>query len=279
MKFSVLLSVYLKERSENLKDALESVVAQTLKPDEIILVVDGPITSALRNEIDLFKDNHPNLLTEVNLKENTGLGNALGVGLQYCQYDLVARMDTDDIAQHTRFEKQIAFLKANENIAVVGSNVEEFNKIPGDLQVHKQMPECGKPLLAYAKYRNPLNHPSIIFRKAAVLASGSYDNQIPLFEDYSLFIRMLKNGYEFYNIQEDLVYFRVGDGLENIKRRSGMHYVRNEIKFLTYAYRIHFLTSAEFCKSFSAKILLRLFPGSVVLWFYKKFLRRQRNRS
>lgn len=277
MKFSVLLSVYLKERPDNLKDALQSMVKQTLIPDELIMMVDGPITDELTQVISVFKANYPELLKTIALEENSGLGNALKIGMQHCQYDIVARMDTDDISLPSRFEKQISFLKANPHIAVVGSNVEEFNKIPGDLKIHKRMPESGEALLIYAKYRNPLNHPSIMFRKAAVLDSGGYDDRIPLFEDYSLFARMLKKGYEFYNIQEDLIYFRVGDGLENIKRRSGLHYVRNEIKFLKYAYEIKYLNSFEFCKSLIIKILLRLFPGPVVLWFYKKFLRGQGN--
>jgi len=272
MEFSVLMSVYFKEEPSFLKEALLSIRNQTRRPGEIILMIDGGISSALEQVIDHFKRINPGLLKTFGIPSSAGLGNALKLGLNHCQHEIVARMDSDDIAVPSRFAKQFEFLKNNHDIAIVGSNIEEFNNLPGDLKRYKIMPENETEIVRYAKYRNPLNHPTIMFRKDAVISSGSYNGDFELFEDYSLFIRMLVQGHKFHNIQENLLYFRIGDGLANIRRRSGMHYVMKELKFLKYAY-IKFINLAEYFNSLIMKIFLRLVPPKIVLWFYKKFLR------
>jgi len=277
MKFSVLISVYFKENPVFFRAALESIVTQDLLPDEIVLVEDGPISEALAHVIADFKKRYPRLFIVVPLEQNMGLGNALRIGLAACNYEIVARMDTDDICAPNRFRKQIDFLRLHDDIAVVGTNIEEFNNVPGDLGSLRIMPEGGKKLLKFARYRSPVNHPSIMFRKSRVLAAGSYSGDILLWEDFALFIRMLKQGDQFHNIQEILLYFRVGTGIETIKRRSGWHYFKSEWKFSLYALKIKHLSYWEWCSYIILKLPLRLLPPRLVLLIYTRLLRKRNN--
>jgi len=275
MQFSVLMAVYNQEKPAYFEAALKSVVEQTLLPNEIVLIIDGPISTELQTVIDHFKLNYPHLFQIILLDKNMGLGYALQIGVLACSYEIIARMDTDDIALPQRFQKQIDFLKENKSFAIVGANVEEFNSIPGDSKIFKRMPEKGQELIDYAKYRNPFNHPTIVFRKSAVIAAGNYTSEIRLFEDYMLFIRMLLKSYQFYNIQEDLLYFRVGNKSEYIKRRSGLHYLKKELRFLIYAKRLKYLNEWEFIRSICTKPIIRILPTPIILWGYKFFLRKQ----
>jgi hypothetical protein len=182
-------------------------------------------------------------------------------------------MDTDDICAINRFEKQIKFLDINSNIDLVGSNVEEFNNVPGDLKRYRKMPEQGEALRKYSRFRNPVNHPSVMFRKDKVLEAGNYNGEILLFEDFSLFIRMLSKGGKFYNIQECLLYFRTGIGIEVIKRRSGWFYIKNEWKFSKLALKIGSLNTFEWIFYVLTKLPLRILPPKVILYIYNQFLR------
>jgi glycosyltransferase involved in cell wall biosynthesis len=271
--FSVLISVYSKENPIFFRQALDSLMNQTKIPKEIVLVKDGPLTMALDDVITEFTGNHPNLFKIVSLPKNKGLGNALAIGLLECSNELVARMDTDDICVMNRFEKQIDFFKQNPNIDVVGSNVEEFNIEPGDLKRYRKMPRKGDTLLRYSKFRNPLNHPTVMYRKSKVLEAGNYNGEILLFEDFSLFIRMISNGSVFYNIQESLLNFRVGVGIDVIKRRSGFLYVKNEWKFSLLSLKIGHLNFLEWLFYVFTKLPLRLLPSKIILFVYNTFLR------
>lgn len=271
--FSVLLSVYIKENPFFLKESLNSIINQSLVPNEIILVKDGPVTIELNSVINFFIIQYPKLFKIINLPENKGLGNALSVGVLECSYEIVARMDTDDICDKYRFEKQLKFLELNPDIDLVGSNIEEFNRVPGDLNRFRIMPEKGNAIMKYSKYRNPVNHPSVMFRKSKVLAAGNYKSDILFFEDFSLFIRMLQNGSKFYNLQENLLHFRTGVGIDVIKRRSGWFYLKNEWKFSLLSLKLKNLNYLEWIFYVFTKLPLRLLPPRVILFVYNKLLR------
>jgi len=273
--FSVLMSLYIKDNPKYLEEALASILCQTMQPSEIVLVFDGQISKECNNVIQNYNENNPGLFKIIALPVNKGLGHALGVGINHCSFDLVARMDSDDICDKTRFEKQVVFLNDRQDINAVGSNIEEFNENPGDLGKLRIMPKEGEPILKYAKYRNPMNHPSVMFRKSAVLDSGNYNGDIKLFEDYDLFTRMLLKGHKFYNIQQVLLHFRVGDGLQTIKRRSGWHYIKSEISFLKHAHHIGHINRLELAKSLLIKIPVRILPAPIVLRLYNSFLRKK----
>lgn len=273
MKFSVLISVYIKENPIFFKQALDSIICQTLLPDEIVLIKDGPLTFDQEKVIDDFVLKFTNKVKIISLPENKGLGNALSIGVLECSNNLIARMDTDDICVLDRFEKQINFLNKNPNIDLLGTSIEEFNLVPGDLNRLRILPQNGKKLIKFSKYRNPINHPSIMFRKDKVIAVGNYQSDILLFEDYSLFIKMIRNNANLYNIQEPLLFFRVGRGIETIKRRSGFHYLKNEWKFSLLSFKIGHINFFEWLFYIFTKLPFRMLHPRIVLYVYNNFLR------
>lgn len=270
IQFSVLLSVYFKENPVFLEKALESLFKQTLLMDEIVLVKDGVLSCELNTIIDNYVKKYPNLIKVVTLEKNVGLGKALNFGLEYCSNEIVARMDTDDICYPDRFERQIHFLKQNQEISVVGGSIQEFNERIGDLNQIRRLPFTNKELLAFSKYRNPLNHPTVMFKKSHILSVGSYQDML-FFEDYYLWVRLLKKGYMLANIQEPILHFRVGNDM--IGRRKGLKYALLEMKFLKKIREIKYISNKEYIISILTKIPLRFFPKKILKLLYKKLLR------
>lgn len=268
--FSVLISVYSKENFIYLRDALDSVLNQTLVPNEIVLVKDGPLTEELESVISKYVFEYPAIFKIITLAENKGLGNALAVGINACTYKLIARMDSDDICFHDRFEKQINHMMKNSVVSVLGTSIREFNVKPNDLDTHRRLPVDFNAIKKFAKFRNPLNHPSVMFKKADVLAVNSYLN-MPFFEDYFLWIRLIKNGYIIENLYEPLLHFRVGNDM--IGRRHGLLYLKSELRFLAAAKSLNFINSFQYIVSILLKTPLRLIPKSLLLFIYRKFLR------
>lgn len=270
MGLSVLMSLYINVDEDQLKDAFNSIVNQSFIASQIIFVIDGPINIGINNFIQTIK-NHPKIeIKVIYLNKNVGLGIALSEGLKYCTSELIARMDADDISYPTRFQKQIEFMYNNPEISVLGSWVTEFNTIPGDLNRVKKVPEDHQAILTYSKYRNPLNHPSVVFRKSHVLAAGSYQS-MPFFEDYFLWARMIKLGYKIHNLEESLLHFRVGNSM--IGRRHGFRYLIHEFNFLISVRKMKFLSLTEFISNLIIKLPLRIIPLSLLKLIYKTFLR------
>ena len=182
MNFNVLISVYFKEKPKYLEICLQSIMVQTLKPDEVVLVEDGPISAELKAVVEQFRDALN--IVSVPLAENVGLACALNEGLKHCKHELVARMDSDDIALPARFEKQVVFMQSNPDIAASSGVIEEFDEA-GLVTTKRVLPLVHSEIVAFAKKRSPLSHPAVIFRKSAVLDVGGY----PLFrnaQDYAL---------------------------------------------------------------------------------------------
>ena len=269
MRFSVLLSVYYKESYFAFCKSLDSIFTQTTCPDEVILVEDGPLSSELNDIISEYSAKYPTLKI-IPLPTNQGLGKALNEGLKHCSYDIVARMDTDDIAKPERFEKQLAVFKKHPDIDVVGAWIDEFENDISSVRSVRKLPEHQCDILTFAKRRNPINHPVVMFRKSAVLAAGGYQH-FPLFEDYYLWIRMLINGAKFYNIQESLLYFRFSSKM--FKRRGGWKYAMNEFRFQWMMRKLHFISILEFIQNVFVRFLTRIVPNFLREIMYKKLLR------
>ena len=269
MRFSVLLSVYYKESYSAFCKSLDSIFTQTTCPDEVILVEDGPLGSDLNDIISEYSAKYPTLKI-IPLPTNQGLGKALNEGLKHCSYDIVARMDTDDIAKPDRFEKQLAVFEKYSDIDVVGARIDEFEDDISDVKSVRKLPELPDDIRQFAKRRNPINHPVVMFRKSAVLAAGGYQH-FPLFEDYYLWIRMLMNGAKFYNIQESLLYFRFSP--EMFKRRGGWRYVISELHFLQKMRQMHFISFSEFMQNLFVRFSIRLIPNSLRAIIYTKLIR------
>lgn len=271
MNFSVLMSVYCKERPEYLKLSIESILNQTLMPSELVIVKDGPLGEELDSTIYDFESNYQELIKVVNLEKNVGLGEALQIGLINCSHPIVARMDTDDICLPYRFERQIEYLEMNPSVDVVGSWVEEFN---GDISIEsnliKKVPIDYEIINRKARYRNPINHMSVVFKKQAVTDSGNYQ---PLLwnEDYYLWVRMISKGYRITNLPEVLVYVRAGDDM--YRRRSGVKYIQSEIKLQKKMLDLKFINYMDFLINISIRTIIRLIPNNWRSFVYQKLLR------
>ncbi|MCC8069845.1 MAG: glycosyltransferase [Ruminococcus sp.] len=269
MPFSVLLSLYKKESPIFLRQSLDSLFNQTLLPSEVVLVLDGPIGDELNEVVEDYR-NHYSILKVYPQKVNKGLGKALNIGLNKCQNELVARMDTDDIAKPERFEKQIAFLEEHPEIDALSCWIDEFEDNVTNIKSTRKLPESPNELFEYAKKRCPLNHPSVVFRKSAVERAGNYQ-PFPLFEDYFLWVRMLMNGSKFYNLQESLLWFRTSP--EMFKRRGGWKYALDELRLQKGLRKIGFINYTEYLKNITIRFTVRIMPNNLRTFVYKKLLR------
>lgn len=269
MKFSVLLSVYNKEKPLSLKQCFDSLLSQTLLPNEIILVKDGPLNSELEKIISIYTKKN-SIIKVVSLEKNLGLGKALNEGLKHCSFDLIARMDTDDISKPNRFEKQIEVFQNNPEIDVCSAWIEEFEDDLNHILSTKRLPEKHEDIKQYAKSRCPINHPVAMFKKKSVINAGGYLH-FPLYEDYYLWIRMLKNGARFYNIQESLLYFRISPDM--FKRRGGLKYAITEFRFQKLLLKMDMISIIIFFKNVIIRFPIRIAPNFIRSIIYKKILR------
>jgi len=271
-KVSILMSVYIKEDPENFKTCLQSMVDQTLKADEIVLVKDGPLTNKLEAVIDEYAKKYENLFKVVSLSQNVGLGEALNIGIQQCSNQLIARMDTDDIAVADRIEKQVSYLALHPETAIVGSDIIEFETSIDNVIAYKIVPHTHDEIISFAKRRNPFNHMTVMYRKEAVLQVGNY---LPLngYEDYYLWVRMLKSGVRTHNLSEVLVYARAGH--EMYYRRGGWKYLLDGVKAQKQIYEVGLMSKKDFAIRLVGQIVVNSSPNKLRGLFYKKFLRKK----
>ncbi len=267
--FSVLISVYQKENPVHFRQALRSIWHdQLLKPSEIVLIEDGPLTEELTAVIEAFSHEAP--LKIVACKQNRGLGVVLAEGIHHCSCEWIARMDSDDIATPVRFLRQIDFIVKNPDIDIVGSSIAEFQDNPDIITSYRCPPLGTTAIGTFAKRRNPLNHMTVLFRKQAVTDAGNYQSFIG-YEDYLLWVRMLMNGAKIANISEPLVWARIGNNM--LARRHGIAFFKQEIKLQKKLKSIGFLTQREYLRNIILRATPRLLPEWGIKLVYK-FLRK-----
>lgn len=269
MNFSVLMSVYIKEQPDYLHQSLYSVFNQTLPPNEVVLVEDGPLDYELNAVIDEYTKRHPELKI-VKLARNNGLGIALNEGLKHCSNNLVVRMDTDDICTPDRFEKQVKYMSDNPDIDISSAWLEEFEGDISNVKSIKKVPSTHEEISSYIKSRNPLNHPSVIFRKTSVENTGGYQHY-PLFEDYYLWARMFASGAKFGNIQECLLHFRTSP--EMFKRRGGIKYAKTCVRFQWTLHELGIISTFSAIKASLLRGAVYLMPNAIRKAIYSKLLR------
>lgn len=269
MGFSVLISIYKKEKAEYLTQALESILSQTKQADEIVLVKDGALTPRLEQTIKAYQQKCPYLVV-CPIEKNVQLGRALAEGLKVCSNELVARMDTDDIAVRDRFERQYTYMKAHPEISVLGGWMEEFNDA-GTYTNLKRMPQENCEIRKYGKYRNPVNHMTVMFRKSDVQKAGGY-RHLPYLEDYDLWSRMLARGMQFHNLQTVLVKMRTNTEL--YERRGGVRYFREYAQFRKMQYEMGWLGKKEYLIAWILTLGMTLQPAFLRKAVYQRILRR-----
>ena len=269
-KFSVLMALYWKESPEYLSQCLESIFNSTVLPYEVLIVLDGPIPKKLMFVLKKYNLKLP--LRLIPLDKNVGLPKALNQGILNCKTNLIARFDTDDICHNLRFERQLLFMKRNPDVAVVGSHVGEFVNTINKIYSIRRVAIDHKSIVRYAKIKNPLNHPSVMYRKAAIKDVGYYPPYAFAFEDYALWLNLILRGYKLSNLDEILVFMRAGPN--QAKRRRGIKYAKIECKFASDYYHYGFFKLYEMIVFLVIRLPFRFLPNMVLWMSYKHIIRR-----
>lgn len=274
--YSVLMSVYCKDKPEWLTQSIDSILAQTIQPAEFVIIKDGPVTQELNDILNNYEKEKPKLFNIIQLDNNLGLGPALKIGVENCHNEYIARIDADDYAVPTRIEKQLAIFKRHPELGLVGSNVEEFSDTIDNIISHVVLPENHEEIYAFSKKRCPFRHPSLLYKKTAVLKAGNY-RAYHLCEDYDLYTRLLQTGCKCFNIQEPLTYMRVDKDF--YKRRGGIKYLKSILKFKREQAKTGFFSKKDYIISAAPHIIVCLMPNKLRDWTYRNLLRTKTNRN
>ena len=284
--YSILMSVYAKENPVFLKQAVRSMLAQNEAPQELVLVCDGPLTEALDEVISAFAEEYGEKFRVLRLAENRGLAAALNAGLEICQCEYVARMDSDDIALPHRVSTEFSLMEKT-GATLVSSTVSEFNTpmIPENMAFseiaketflnrlpRRMLPETDAEIRAFSRKRNPMNHPAVLMKKSEVLRAGGYREDYPYFEDYDLWLRMLKNGTKAANCPQTLVLMRTDEGM--YARRGGAQYRKYMRAFRKRMLREGDCSRMDYIKTVNLHTLVALLPSGMRKKLYGKALRK-----
>ena len=269
--FSVLMSVYNNDKAEFFHEALLSVYRQTYMPDEVILVVDGPVSNKIKSVIELFSSKY-NSLNVIWLPENKGHGNAKRVGLQNCNNELIAVMDSDDICVLERFEKQINYFHKHSDVSIVGGTIAEFKNSIENLIGRRELGANHSEISTNLKLRCPMNHMTVMFKKSEVDRAGGYQDWYHN-EDYYLWIRMFINGSKFANLKDILVYVRVDENF--YLRRGGLKYFFSESRLQLFMYKNGVINLFQlFFNILIRSIIQLIMPNKVRGIIFRKLFRR-----
>lgn len=269
--FSVCMSVYKNDNAKDFIDAVQSIFNQTCPPNDIVLVVDGPVPDTIVQAIDSQKDDIP-VMNVIWLEKNMGHAIARQTGLEAAKNNLVAVMDSDDISVHNRFEKQLKAFETHPDVTVVGGIINEFIGTTENIVGTRIVPENDVDIKDYLKSRCPMNLVTVMLKKDDVMKVGGYQDWY-CEEDYYLWIRLTMSGYKFYNIQENLVNVRVGE--EMYQRRGGMRYFKSEAKFQKYMWKNGIITFPKYCYNVLLRLILQvLMPNRLRGWVFQTFARK-----
>lgn len=272
MKFSVLLSIYHKEAPSCFNDAMMSIWDnQILKPNEIVLVKDGPLTPELDLIIENWKQKLGDILIISALEKNEGTGRAKNHGLHLCSHVYVAIMDTDDLSTPDRFEKQINYLKKHPEIVVLGGQLVEFEDSKDNIVSQRQVPLTQGEIISYSQLRSPFNHATSIYKKQEIITIGGYQHHL-LMEDYNLWIRVLAANYLTANLPDNLLYVR-SDSMHG--RRRGWQYVKSEWQMFKLKKDLKYQNTLLAFSLFLLKSSIRFLPATMLQKIYNNFLRKK----
>ena len=272
-KFSVLMSLYIKEKPQYVEECFQSLLRQTVKADEWVVVEDGPLTPELYAVLDKYEKEYPGLIKRLPFAENRGLGMALQSGVPECTYDLIARMDTDDICREDRFEKQLAEFEKDPDLDIIGSNIDEFEDTPDTIVAKRTVPLTDSEIKKYQKKRDGFNHMTVMYKKKAVLDAGNYQS-CPLMEDTYLWVRMMKNGAKCLNIDDSLVYARIGKDM--FDRRGGWSYFKKYRTGKKMVYATGYISWFDYASVIIIQFIVALVPRRLRGWIFKKMLHKKK---
>ena len=270
--FSVAISVYKSDNAIFFDRALESITElQTIVPDEIVLVVDGPVGDDINQVVDKYSQKYH--FKVIRLEQNGGLGNALKIATENCSNELIARMDSDDVATNNRFEQQLEAFKNNPNLDIVGGDISEFIVEEKNIVSHRVVPSSDKDIKGAIKKTCPFNHMTVMFKKTALMKAGGY-LEWHYNEDYYLWIRMYLSGAIFANTGTTLVNVRTGK--DQYKRRGGIKYYKSEKGIQKLLLESGIIKKSLYRKNVLKRFIVQVLTPSFLRGFiYKKFARKK----
>ena len=273
MQFSICTSIYKNDKPEFVKEALDSMlVNQRVKPNEIVLIQDGPVSYELTKLLIEYKDKYGDLFNIIKEEKNGGLGNALKLGVENAKYDIIARMDSDDICLPDRFEKQLAYLEEHPECDIVGGQMTEFINEPENIVGRREVPLTNEEIYDFMKSRCALNHVTVMFRKEAVIRAGNYQDWF-WNEDYYLWVRMMMAKCQFANIPDVVV--NVRSGADQYDRRGGKKYFDSEMGIKKLMLNNGMISYMNYCVNYLERFIIqRLLPSRVRGWVFRTFARK-----
>lgn len=271
-EYSVLMSVYSKVNLDALKLSVGSMVNQTYKPNQIIIVWDGPVSNELKAVVDEFQSNNPNMFTIVSLPENHGLAYALNIGLAVARNDLVARMDSDDYSMPKRCELQVAEFEKRPKLVLLGTQIKFFKDTSDSiLKQTRTFPIDVEEIRKVMGRKNPFSHPTVMFRKSVVLECGGYNNELRRRQDYELFSRMIvHNKLEGGNLPDTLFLFRGDD--EYKKRNRNKESCQNRMRVQRILYKRGDCSLRDYLYTLIVMTATRIIPDRLYDHIYTKLI-------
>ena len=269
-ELSVLMSIYIKEKPEYVRECFDSLLHQTVKADEWVVIEDGPLTQEMYDLLDKYQKDYQGLIKRVPLKSNQGLGRALKIGITECKNELIARMDTDDISRYDRFERELAEFKKNEKLDICGSHIIEFEGTPENELSRRKVPINHDEIVQYQKTRSAFNHMTVMYKKSAVLKAGNYEH-CPLMEDDMLWTRMILSGAIGSNVDDYLVYARTGTAM--IERRGGWAYFKKYREGKKRTKSTGYINEMDYLIAIIPQLFVSLMPKKIRRWLFTTILR------
>lgn len=273
MNYSVLMSVYDKEKPEYLVQSIESMLNQTVPPEQFVIVEDGKLHKSLEDVIQNYKIKHPNLFTILPLSENVGLGRALDHGMKVCRNELIARMDSDDISQPERCEKELKLFENDPKLTIVGTNIDEFWDDPNDIKCSRVVPSAPEEIRKRIGRIQPFNHPTVMYKKSEVVRCGGY-GRMRRKQDRDLFSRMVNMGCKARNINESLLLFR--SNADNYKRRKSWSYCKSTIDVTYEIWKRGHCSFGDLAYVTIGQIILFVLPMPIMRILSDQFLRKRK---
>lgn len=276
--FSVAMSIYKDDVPEFLETALDSIIIdQTLKPDEVVIVGDGPLPEALVEIVEKEKQKIAQAALPVEIvflpqAQNRGLGAALGIACEACRYPYIARMDSDDISKPDRFEKEMKMVWEHPELSVVGGMITEFVGSPENVVSQRDLPLTNDEIYRFLHSRSGLNHVTVVLKRDDVLRVGNYNGRFRQ-EDYYLWARMMKAGCKMANIPDVVVNVRSGE--EQFARRGSLKYFHQHMDLFRYMYHEHLISWTDLMRDYLLRFAQAVFPGNMRNWIYVHFLRKK----
>lgn len=273
LSFSIITSIYKNDQPDYVRVALDSMmINQTIKPTEIVLVRDGLVPANLDSLLNEYEERYPEVFNIIRLEQNGGLGKALKLGVENAKYDIIARMDSDDICLPNRFELQIKYMEQHPEVDIVGGQMTEFIDTPDNIVGKRVVPCTNNDIYEFMKSRCALNHVTVMFRKEAVLKAGNYQDWF-WNEDYYLWVRMMLAKCQFANVPEVLV--NVRSGADQYARRGGRKYYESEKGIKKLQLENKMISKGEYLYFVMQRYIIQiLMPNWLRGWVFRTFARK-----